>query len=460
MASDSLLRRARSFLAVDLWTAEPSRRASRSAVRLLQFSIMVVEGFVRDRLLLRASALAYFTVLSVVPLLAVAVSIAGSVGVGSEAFVDWVVHTFAAGSPDAQAGILEMIRHANFAGLGTAGASVLLVTSLFSISNVESAFNSIWGVSEARSWSRRIADYLAVLVIGPVLGGLALSLSTTMYNDWIQQRLLEVPIIARFYHLGLAQVPTLLLTVTFAVLYAFLPNTRVRWLSAVIGGVVAGVLTVGAQHLYLDLSVGVARANLFFGSFAALPLLFAWIYVLWAIVLFGAEIAFAHQNLQNYRREVRGKPAGPAEREAIGLRIALEVARRFRDGDPALDAGSLADALDLPVRAVREVADRLRDAGMLIHEVRDGVGEALQLGRPAERIGVIELLAALRGQREQIGGDIRQAEAVEDLLRELEQGADRAARERSLADLLEALPSAAREAQPASARVDRPRAAE
>ncbi|HEX5066311.1 MAG TPA: YhjD/YihY/BrkB family envelope integrity protein, partial [Myxococcota bacterium] len=232
-----------------------------------------------------------------------------------------------------------------------------------------------------------------------------------------------------------------ILIVTFGMLYAFLPNTRVRWLSAAIGGTVAGVLTVGAQHLYLDLSVGVARANLFFGSFAALPLLFAWIYVLWAIVLFGAEIAFAHQNLQNYRREVRGKPAGPAEREAIGLRIALDVARRFRDAEPALEAGPLADALDLPVRTVREVADRLCEAGILIHEARDGVGEALQLGRPAERIGVIELLAALRGERESAGGDFRQAEAVETLLRQVEQGAEQAAGGRTLHDLLEALPS-------------------
>ena len=448
MSAASWFRRARSFLAVDLWTAEPSRRATRSAVRLLQFSAMVVEGFVRDRLLLRASALAYFTVLSVVPLLAVAVSIAGSVGVASEAFVDWVVHTFAAGSPETQADILEMIRHANFAGLGTAGASVLLVTTLFAISNVESAFNSIWGVSEARSWSRRFSDYLAVLIIGPVLGGLALSLSTTMHNAWMQERLLELPVFKWFYHLGLAQVPTLILCVTFAMLYAFLPNTRVRWLSAAIGGAVAGVLTVGAQHLYLDLSVGVARANLFFGSFAALPLLFAWIYVLWAVVLFGAEIAFAHQNLQNYRREVRGKPAGPAEREAIGLRIALEVARRFRDGEPALEAAPLADTLDLPVRAVREVAHCLRDAGILIHEARDGVGEAFQLGRPAEKIGVIDVLAALRGQRERLGGDYRQAELVDTLLHEIQAGAQQAAHERTLANVLEALPQ--------SARVDRP----
>jgi membrane protein len=451
VAAGNFLARARAFLADDLWSAQPEHRARLSAIRLLQFSIMVVEGFVRDRLLLRATGLAYFTVLSVVPLLAFAVSIAGALGVGTETFVGWVVRTFAAGSPSAQAEILTLVGHVDFGRLGTVSAVVLFLTTLLAISNVESALNGIWGVAEARGWGRRFSDYLAVLVIGPVLGGLALSLSTSMYHPWLQERLLRIALFERLYHVGLTQLPTLILSAAFAFLYAFLPNTRVRWSSATIGGVVAGVLTVAAQRAYLDLSVGVTRANLFFGSFAALPLLFAWIYVLWAVVLFGAEIAFAHQNLAQYRREVRGAPAGPAEREAIGLRVALEVARRFRDGAEPLDAGALSDALDVPVRTVREVADRLRAANILLLQVREGSDEALQLGRPAERISVQELLAALRGGRERSGGDAHLAELVDNVLRELEAGASQAARNRSLADLLEGLPPAGRVDRPTHA---------
>lgn len=442
MAAGNFLARARAFLADDLWSAEPEQRARLSALRLLQFSIMVVEGFVRDRLLLRAAGLAYFTVLSVVPLLAVAVSIAGALGIGTEAFVGWVVQTFAAGSPSAQAEIAALVGRVDFGRLGTASAAVLFLTTLFAISNVESALNGIWGVAEARGWGRRFSDYLAVLVIGPLLGGIALSLSTSMYHPWLLERLLRVGLFERLYHVGLGQLPTLILSGAFAFLYAFLPNTRVRFSSAAIGGVVAGVLTVAAQHVYLDLSVGVTRANLFFGSFAALPLLFAWIYVLWAVVLFGAEIAFAHQNLHQYRREVRGAPAGPAEREAIGLRATLEVARRFRDGDEPLDAGALSDALGVPVRTVREVADRLRGAGILLVQVREDGSEALQLGRPAERVTVFELLAALRGSRERAGGDARVAELVEGVLRQLDASAGEAAGGRSLAELLAELPAA------------------
>src|SRR4030095_9452693 len=138
--------------------------------------------------------------------------------------------------------------------------------------------------------------------------------------------------------------------------YWFLPNASVRVVSAAIGGVFAGITVTVAQSLYVHWSIGVARADVLFGSFALLPLLFAWIYVFWAIVLLGAEIAFAHQNFALYRQEVRSAPATPAERDAIARQIAIDVARCFGAGDPAPHADALADELQVPVRTVRAVA--------------------------------------------------------------------------------------------------------
>jgi membrane protein len=432
------IERARDFVTVELWRSQPERRSQLGVVRLLQFSIMVVEGFVRDHLLLRASALAYFTVLSVVPLLAVAVSIASAVGVGSRDFVDWVVGTLAAVSPEAQAQIRELVAGANFTGLGTLSAVVLFLTTVFAISNVEKAFNGIWGVAQARGLSRRFSDYLAVLVVAPLLGGVALSLTPTLRSQWLLQRMLDVPVFAELYAFGLSQLPTLMLSLVFAFLYWFLPNTRVRPLSAGLGAVPAAILTVAAQGLFIDLGVGVARASTFFGSFAAFPLLFIWIYVFWAIVLFGAEIAFAHQNLHLYRREVRGEPAGGAEREAMALRIALEVGRRFRLGAPCVDAGDLADSLHAPVRTVRDVADRLVEAGILSLRAEER-SDTLQLGRPADTIRVVDVLGALRGEREASAGDPEIAGLVASLMGELEQSALASAGSRTLQSLLRQL---------------------
>jgi len=435
------LERAQRFITVDLWSAEPEQRSQLGVVRLLQFSIMVGEGFVRDKLLLRASALTYFTVLAVVPLLAVAVSIAGAFGVGSQAFVQSVVATLASGSPEAQEKIEGMIAGVNFAGLGTVGASVLLVTTVLAISNVESTLNDIWGVRQARSWGRRFPDYLAVIVAAPLLGGVAISLSITLRSQWVLTRLLEMPLFAFLFQIGLSQLPWMILSLVFAFLYWFLPNTRVRPLSALLGAVPAAILVVIAQGLYADLQIGVVRANAFFGTFAALPLLFASLYVFWAIVLFGAEMAFAHQNLHFYRQEVRGSAAGPAQSEAIGLRIVLEVARRFRDELPPLDAAGVSESLSVPVRTVRTVADQLLARNILSLRVIEGEGEGLQLGRPAERIGIWDVLGGLRGTRSLGVGNPAISGAVEALLSELEGEAIKGAGGRTLADLLASIPS-------------------
>jgi membrane protein len=435
----SWIQQGRDFVTEGLWSEDELQNRP-FVVRALQFSIMVVEGFVRDHLLLRASGLAYFTVLSVVPLLAVAVSIASAVGVGGENFVDWVVGMLAATSPEAERVIRELVEGASFGGLGTVSAAALFLTTVLAISNVEKAFNGIWGVAKARPLGRRFSDYLAVLVVGPVLGGSALSLTTSMQSQWALRLLLDVPLFASLYHFGLSQLPTLVLALVFAFLYWFLPNTRVRPVSALIGGVPAALLTLGAQSLYVDFSVGVTRASLFFGPFASLAVLFVWIYAFWAIVLFGAEIAFAHQNLHLYRQQVRGEPAGAAEREAIGLRIGLEVARRFRDRAPGVDPGALSDALHAPVRTVRDVADRLCNAGILAHRAEETSEETLTLARPAEGITVVDLLDALRGEREVAGGDAAVAGVVESVLSELSESAQKAAAGRTLADLLGRIP--------------------
>jgi membrane protein len=430
------IKRIREFIGGELWDFESERRSQLGLVRLLQFCIMVARGFVRDRLLLRSSALAYFTVLSVVPLLAVAAAIANAIGVGASEFVESVVGTLAAGSPEVQQQIRERIAGANFAGLGALGAAVLFVTTVLAMGTVERSLNDIWGVKAGRSWGRRFPDYLAALTVGPLLGGAAISLSTTLQNEWLLSRMLQLPGFTAIYSVGLRQLPWVLLSLSLAFLYWFLPNTRVRPVSALMGGIPAGVLTLAAQNVYLDFNIGAVRANAFFGSAAALPLLFAWVYLFWAIVLFGAEIAFAHQNLHVYRREVRGKPAGPAERESIGLRLALSVARRFEAGAAALDASEVAKMLGVPVRTVRDVAAHLLAAGILSVRLDDAREDALQLGRPAERIRVTEVLDALRGRREALGGDPAVGGAIDNLLSEVDEGALKGAAGRTLADLL------------------------
>ncbi len=398
-AAASLLARARRFITQDLWSLDfPSRRAAAPLIRLLQLGVMIGEGFVRDRLLLRASALTYISALALIPMLAIAVSLVQVLGV-RENLLQLLVAQITAGSPAAGEYVLSLVQRVDLGGLGTLGAIVLFVTTVFAITNVEQAFNSIWGVPRSRSWARRFPDYLAMLTLAPLLFAAALALPAALQSQWLVQKVLEVSSVEALFSAGLRNASLGISIVAVAFLYWFMPNTRVRVTSALLGGLVGAVLLTLARSLYLDLQIGVVRYSALFGGFAFLPLLFVWIYVCWAVILLGAEVAFAHQNLALYRREVRGAPAGPAEREEIGLRIALEVARAFRDAAPPWTAERLADALEEPIRTVRGVLDELERAGIVAELAAEAREPGMQLARPAERVTVADILAAVRGER-------------------------------------------------------------
>jgi membrane protein len=394
---------------------------------------MLGEGVVRDRMLLRASALAYVSALALVPALALAISVIGAVGV-SEDVAQLAVERITAGSPAAAEWILRLVSEVNLASLGTVGAAALFGTTVLTLGNVEQALNDIWGVRQQRTWIRRFADYLAVLVVAPLFLGVALSLRTTLESQILVQRLLELPVLGTLYDAGLGLAPTLLTLVGFSFLYWFLPNTDVRPLSAVLGGLVAALLFDGAQSIYLGFNVGAARYDAIFGTFAVLPLFLVWIYVSWVIVLLGAEVAFARQHLARYRREVRSAPYGAAERERMGLAVAVAVARAF-EGGQAPTPEELSNEIDLPVRAVREVLADLTGAGIV--SCREG--EKFQLGRPSPQITVGQVRAALRGPRTERGRGPEAAIAAR-IAAALEELHERGEGARTLGELVEDLP--------------------
>jgi membrane protein len=404
----------------------------------VQLSVIIGEGFVRDQLLLRANALTYLSLLALVPLLAIAVSISSAFGMSAENMTRRILEQVAAGSPEAVDRILPLIENLNIAALGASGAAVFFFTTVLAIGNVEKAFNQIWGVKRQRSWERRLPDYLAVLIVSPMLLGVALSLGGTLQSQVLVQRLLEVPLFAALYDVGLRQAPTLLSLFGFAFLYWFLPNTRVRVVSALLGGIVAAVLFSLAQYAYVQFNVGVMRYNTIFGSIAFVPLLMVWIYFCWAIILLGAEVAYAHQTLALYRREVRGTPAGAAARESIGLAIAVELARAFRDGRPPWSVDALSDFLDIPLRTVRNVTGELEAVGILVPSADEPVGGYL-IGRTLERIHVADVLAALRGSREAEIRDSEVARVVAQVLGEVDRGAAQVSEARNLRELVEEL---------------------
>ena len=288
---------------------------------------------------------------------------------------------------------------------------------------------------------RRIPDYLAVLVVAPLLLGVAIPLRVTLESQWAVARLLDTPGIAQLYDLGLSNAPTLLVVAAFSFLYWFMPNTEVRIRSALLGGLVGGLLFNLVQWGYVSLNMGAARYNAIVGGFAAVPLFIVWVYISWAIFLLGAEVVYAHQTLARYRREVQCAPAGPADREAIALGIALTCARAFRDGEAPWTVEGLSDRLDVPLRTVRDVTEQLAGAGILA-PYGGPPQDAFQLGRPAERIRLADLLRTLRGAREVELAETAVARETGRALDEVDRATAHVAEARTLADLLAELSDA------------------
>lgn len=438
LATDSLWDRTVRFLQRDLWSPEATARAGRRWLRRgLQFAVIVWEGLVEDLVLLRASALTYYSVLALIPLLAISVSVLGALGVG-ENVARLLVERFAgAVSPEAGERILEMVQEVRFGALGTVGAAALLLTTVLGIGSIERSLNTVWGVDRERSWDRRFSDYLAVLIVAPLVLGVAISMGTTLQHEALVSRLLTIPAFEMVYSFGLRQATLFFLLFGFSFLYWFLPNTRVRFLSALIGGAVAATLFTLTERAYVGFNVGIARANVLFGSFYFLPVLVVWIYISWVIVLFGGEVACAHQNFMALRRARRGQEPRPAAREAIGLIIAGRMARAFLTGE-AVEVESLAAELGVSLRSVRNVVADLERAG--IAALRgDTRLDAYQLGRSAERVRIADVLEAMRGSRATPAMADGPEVPVAELLARMDAEATKALQDLTLADLAESM---------------------
>lgn len=436
----ALRQRVSRYFERDIWQRHPTgaSRLVALARSALQVLVVVAQGIERDQILLRATALTYFAMLSLVPILALAIGMVGAFGV-SEDLARVVIDRVAAGSPQAGEYILKLVNNVNFRSFGAVGGVSLFVTTVLAIGNVETAFNKIWGIERQRSVMRRFADYLAVLVVAPLLFTAAVSLATSLRSETILAQVLSHPVLAQAYELGLRQTPTILLLLGFAFLYWFLPNTSVRPLPALLGGLVAALLFTLAQALYIGSNVGVARSNAIFGSFAALPLLLVWLYVSWIVVLLGCEVAFAVQNLHSFRLARAGEEPRPAAREAIGIAVAAHVARAFRDGGGITDE-ALAGQLDVPVRTVRAILVDLEGGGIV--SLRGGEGCDYQLGRAADSIAITQVLEALRGRSAPATKHAVGDGPVRAVVVDVEEGVIRALGDRTLADLAAELPAA------------------
>lgn len=359
------------FLRTGIWRI---RRADVSTVtwfliRALRIILLTFRGFVENKCQLRASSLTFYSLLSIVPVMAMAFGVAKGFGfqqtLEREVGILLSAHTEIAGQIMTFANsLLENTKGGLVAGFGFA---FLVWTVLKVLSNIERSFNEIWGVQESRTWVRKVSDYLTLMFLLPVLF-IVSSTATVIVAGHIQAVMGRVSLLGYFapmIHIFIRLLPLLVIWFMFTLLYIFMPNTHVRIRAALIAGIAAGTAYQVFQFLYVTFQIGVARYNAIYGSFAALPLFLIWLQASWMIVLSGAELSFATQNVDTYEFEPDANLASPAFRKLLALRIVSLVVENFSQGEKPLDEGTITYELGIPIRLLRYILHDLSEAGVI-----------------------------------------------------------------------------------------------
>lgn len=387
-----------------VWEQNPEEMTwiKRTLLRQLQTTVLVTRDFYSNRCLLRASALTYYTMLSLVPLLALTFALLKAFGVQNQ-LQPLILEWLNVGDDGRIATIiLEYINNTQVAQMGAIGLVFLLVAVVSLLTNIEEAFNDIWGVDRLRPLLRRFSDYLSVILVGPVLLISAISMTSSLVSHSFTQRLLDMQMIGSTIVLFLKVTPFIFMWLAFTLLYVFMSNIKVQWRAAFVGGIVGGTLWQLAQLGYVHFQVGVARYNAIYGTMAALPIFMIWLYLSWIIVLFGLGVCYARQNLSIGARELRGDEVNRYSYEQVCLALLVCLADRFHHGEPAIKDVELARLLYVSPRLCRGILAQLEKLG-LVTEINSHSGHSsYQLGRDADNLSIADIHAMLRSAGEDV----------------------------------------------------------
>jgi membrane protein len=279
--------------------------------------------------------------------------------------------------------------------LGVTGMVALLFVAIAMLSRIEDTFNDIWGVPRGRSWFTRIVQYWGAMTLGPILLAVTFTLTGGPYFQATKEIIEGFGAIGAWtMKVALAFLPYAIWSLAFALFYQLMPNTRVDWRAAAAGGFVGGCLwQLNSQFSVLYVSRVVTNSRIY-GSLGMIPVFMIGLYFAWIILLFGAQVAYAVQNRRTYLQEKQSEGVHQRSREFVALRVAAEVARRFRSGERAASLGELSDRLGVPTRLTGQVARSLVQAHLLAEATER---ETVFLpARPLDRITAQDVLQAIR----------------------------------------------------------------
>ena len=388
MNQESHVKKAQGFAPQHLWTALTQRLPRGSS-----FFSAVRKKVQDDALSLRAMGLTYVTLLALVPLLAVMFAVLKAFGVHNliEPSLAQALEPLGEQGAEITRRVLEFVSNLRVGVLGAVGVAALFYTVVSLISKIEDSFNSIWQVRHSRTWGKKCSDYLSVVLVGPVLVFTALTVIASAQSHTVVQYMIANEWLGPLIVVATQLMPFAILCIAFTFLYVFVPNTTVRFGSALLGGVVAAILWQLAGAGFAAFVAGSARYAAIYSSFAILVFFFIWVYASWLIILVGAEVACFHQYPSSYRAELDGKTLLSQER--LALTALVEITRRYLAEQPPWSVAALATDMRVQLSVLEPLIDPLLAKGVLLQTVEP---EGIVPGRPPEQIEVVRVLDILR----------------------------------------------------------------
>ncbi len=375
-----MIRKITDFIKSGIWQKgddEYKNKKTLWAVRQARVIIYTVRGINEHNIIVRSAALTFYTLMSLVPIAALIFGVMKGFGLDTN-LSSYLYTRF----PEYKALIDSVLTFAENMLLRTKG-SIVAITGLVVLfwavvrvfGNIESAFNTIWEIKKSRSLARKFSDYIAVIFVVPLLW-----VSSSGIILYIRNQIAQYSYIPQDLLYGFGSLAALWLLLTFV--YYMLPNTKVRLRNAALAGVVAGTAFQIFQIAYVYIQSSVSSYNIIYGSFAALPLFLIWLQVSWQIVLLGAELSFAYQNIDRYMQEKEAMLVSYDDRRKVTLAAMIVVLRNFIGKRSPVTSEIIATTLKLPLRIVKDVIYDLENAGLLL-TVKSDKNEKVNLYVPA-----------------------------------------------------------------------------
>ena len=357
----------RIFLTEDIWrvTEDEVSKKRNILYNTIKIITLSIREFVQGRVINKASALTYSTLLAIIPILAILFAIAR--GFGLDNLLEEQLRTGLEGQAIAAETLLSFIdsylsqaKNGVFIGVGII---MLFYTVLLLTHNMEQTFNSIWQVKKLRSLYRKMTDYFSMLLLLPLLillsSGISIFMSTFMKT--MEEYTLLAPVIKSLVRLT----PYVLTWGMFTALYIFMPNTKVKFKYAILPGILAGSAFQAFQYLYIGSQIWVSRYNAIYGSFAAIPMFLLWTQISWSICLFGAQLCYVAQNLRNFSFSKETENISRRYHDFLCILIMSLICKRFKTEEPPYTAESLSDEHKIPIRLTTTILYELQDLHLI-----------------------------------------------------------------------------------------------